>query len=785
MPTAVNEGETPRPSAKNFYELDGWFSSSEGELEYEEEQEDEDDDNDMLLCAPTNKGAPAPPRLAPSPPHHTTPPPRTRVSAPPLSGKKPKKSARANCPFKMFSHWKSRKRTKNNPGPPDEDVLIAIMDWLEDLAQEPNCITVIGGGSRTLKCRCLAILLDYDLRMLVANYIFAWGKKNLVEQREPFFEWYRYSVGMGPKRFLIPFQIGNGIENVDVSSLSSHRICTSALLIMFDKSTKYWKTITDIANNIKPKPTKHGNTGRKRGLTVEDDERAMDLHSHFNELEKLGEVRATRFVREAVEGGKTKLLTRDDDANNVYLGSTKGLRPCYYRYCQELGWDTEVTANGIVKRTWKGDVGMEVEVVHLKTYHRFWKTHYPHIKVSKPSEDICGLCFSFANRHKFRLNDNELYPKQNSSVSHDDEDDNDDDEGEGDADADEDNNDDDGDEDDKRGDSDDKVDKGDTNGMRDETDDAKDSCDVGCAGAFLDDLMDEDDDGIAPHREDETKEQMLLRAATHVECARCQRALYQHYVHKAKTHAKQKLPHNEKSYTYVVDYGQNMSLPSYNEEQPGPAYYYSPLNVYNLGVVNHAYVYDGDTNDPKEHMYAHVYHEGIAKKGANNVASLIMKTLGLENVLREGDPGGELNIVFDNCSGQNKNNTILDLVPYFLERGYFKKVNFIFLVVGHTKNAADRLFNTLKTIYRDVNCYIMEELIECLNTSKRVTVIEAVEGDFLDYDEYLHKFYSCLSGKVTFFYFIILFRHIIVIIILYYIISFHIIILLCFILKVK
>jgi len=31
------------------------------------------------------------------------------------------------------------------------------------------------------------------------------------------------------------------------------------------------------------------------------------------------------------------------------------------------------------------------------------------------------------------------------------------------------------------------------------------------------------------------------------------------------------------------------------------------------------------------------------------------------NILREGNPGGELNIIFDNCTGQNKNNTVLKL----------------------------------------------------------------------------------------------------------------------------
>ena len=125
-----------------------------------------------------------------------------------------------------------------------------------------------------------------------------------------------------------------------------------------------------------------------------------------------------------------------------------------------------------------------------------------------------------------------------------------------------------------------------------------------------------------------------------------------------------------------------MELPVFNDNQPGCTYYYSPLGVYNLGVVNHDDYGDGEF---KEHMYAHVYHESDGKKGANNVASLIMKTFLKIGILRENEMGGELSIVFDNYSGQNKNNTILKMLCYLVEMGYFKRVNFIFLIVGHTK----------------------------------------------------------------------------------------------------
>jgi len=147
-------------------------------------------------------------------------------------------------------------------------------------------------------------------------------------------------------------------------------------------------------------------------------------------------------------------------------------------------------------------------------------------------------------------------------------------------------------------------------------------------------------------------------------------------------------------------------------------------------------------------MFAHVYHEGVARKGANNVASLIMKTLKKENVIREDEIGGELVIVFDNCSGQNKNNTLLKLLVYLVECGYFKDVWFVFLIVGHTKNAADRLFNLLKIRYRQKNIYTMPVLLEQLGDSDFVTIDPSAEPDFNDWDSFLNNFYATFSGKV-------------------------------------
>ena len=73
--------------------------------------------------------------------------------------------------------------------------------------------------------------------------------------------------------------------------------------------------------------------------------------------------------------------------------------------------------------------------------------------------------------------------------------------------------------------------------------------------------------------------------------------------------------------------------------------------------------------------------------------------------------------------------------------GYFKRVNFIFLIVGHTKNAADRLFNSLKHEYRKKNLYTMEMLVDSLRKSDSVTVLPTEPSNFFDYDTLFKDLY--------------------------------------------
>ncbi len=127
-----------------------------------------------------------------------------------------------------------------------------------------------------------------------------------------------------------------------------------------------------------------------------------------------------------------------------------------------------------------------------------------------------------------------------------------------------------------------------------------------------------------------------------------------------------------------------MEIPVFNQEQLGTTLYYSPLNIYNLRVVDQAYFGNSDYNNPKEHMHAHVYHEGVM---------LFTNHKNIENQWH--DSSWQMWCWVDKsflqlfCSKQKQNCPML--LPYLVEMGYFKEVYFVFLIVGHTKNAADSL----------------------------------------------------------------------------------------------
>jgi hypothetical protein len=106
--------------------------------------------------------------------------------------------------------------------------------------------------------------------------------------------------------------------------------------------------------------------------------------------------------------------------------------------------------------------------------------------------------------------------------------------------------------------------------------------------------------------------------------------------------------------------------------------------------------------------------------------------------------GTQLNTVMDNCPGQNKNIFVIRLAPYLQEKEYFVEVSFIFLIVRHTKNIADHLFNTLKRLYRKQNIFTMGMLLEAMK-HEQVIAYNVDWQEFKDWEKYLNGIYKHMS----------------------------------------
>jgi len=183
------------------------------------------------------------------------------------------------------------------------------------------------------------------------------------------------------------------------------------------------------------------------------------------------------------------------------------------------------------------------------------------------------------------------------------------------------------------------------------------------------------------------------------------------------------VPWGERHDCFIADFCQNMECPYFGASQPGDTYYMSPRSVFCFGVSN--------TGRKDHFLNAYIYLEGEAKKGGNNVASLLMKHLKDEGFIDHAQgPRKELSFIMDNCGGQNKNRMVLRLALLLVELGWYKEVNFSFLIAGHTKNSCDRLFNILKLKYRESDVFSIDGkggLIQLLNECKLVHAVSVKE----------------------------------------------------------
>ena len=391
---------------------------------------------------------------------------------------------------------------------------------------------------------------------------------------------------------------------------------------------------------------------------------------------------------------------KDGDADLVELQACHTKRALYRSFLTEHGYKLQVDHKSRPLSCTKD--GEECPVlVSWASFLAYWKVNFPKVVIQSASEDICDDCVIFANSHR--------YLKRR-----------------------------------RRGIAD-----------GEESDDEEDTTPMA--------LQDPAEDVKLRDAE----EDVILAAGHHVKMAREQRELFNTKKIEAREHASSLRPQGQRTYTFVGDFAQNMYLPNFSAEQPGLTYYFSPLNMYPFGIVDASteptllttYIYSEGTNmiaccasvafllirPLTSTLVSFLLLLGDAKKNGNAVASMLWKLFHKKGLLN-GKTANEINLVFDNCGGQNKNRMVYRMLFFLVKLHICRVARVIFLIKGHTKNDCDRMFNLMKYDYRKVDCFTPSELIALANKHPQVEAIGMELHEFKDWDALEDTMIKLLPG---------------------------------------
>ncbi|XP_047134744.1 uncharacterized protein LOC124812316 [Hydra vulgaris] len=186
----------------------------------------------------------------------------------------------------------------------------------------------------------------------------------------------------------------------------------------------------------------------------------------------------------------------------------------------------------------------------------------------------------------------------------------------------------------------------------------------------------------------------------------------------------------------AFDYVKTISLLKIPVQQ---LYYMRHLSVNIFSIHN--------IKEEKSHVY--IYHEGQGRKGSNEVATFLNDYL-----ISVPSKYNTLRLFCDNCSGQNKNQTLSRFCLYLTDSGRFDKVKQFFPIRGHSFLPCDRDFgiisSVLKTHDRLYHMHQLTELIISSSRSQKFTVKEIVDAtEFFDFKAWSSKHYkkSCISSE--------------------------------------
>ena len=617
----------------------------------------------------------------------------------------------------------------NSKGFDEEEAVGLCLNFVRTDIALSNCRRQRGVSNTFTQCTCMRFLAEEDAEhtaTAVAEYMVRFAGMTLKTKREVVLEWIKVSAMLessDPSNKLTYMLPGLPPSEDGEQTIL---ICRNDIANLLNIGRRLWQTAKSV-NCSKP----DGKTGRK-GLESNKGKHYTEiyasLNNFFKELEQDGLQFATRIIRE-----ETGMTTRDDDLDELVLPPHVSKHSCYGRWCYSRGWKpTKLSAAKTIYRPtaeyerrphdddsevplWP--TGSEYQpVVTWPSFLAYWKTNFSHLKIRKKGADTCTDCQVLCNEFRMRSSVAKRRRLQR-------------DQEQGRAEGDE--------------LSDDDEDVGRAEGDKSSDDEDGESTETEVGGQTT--KSEEDDVNLSVPSEAEMEAEIeridaaIVKAKEHVRQYTVQRCKCKHLIALSQLDISNHLPSLFRQKVLTIDMGQNLCLPNFEAEQPGDTYYFSPLTILLFGVVDNA------TEDGKDRMNAYIWREFDGARGANNIASCLLKDLKLRGCFDRPN-FSELTYVADNCGGQNKNRTVIRFLMWLVENRIFPQVKILFLVKGHTKNAADRMFNLLKLSYHKQNIFSYDKMEEVLNKNQFVDVHKMKPEEFFDHEKWQNLHYRKPTG---------------------------------------
>lgn len=184
----------------------------------------------------------------------------------------------------------------------------------------------------------------------------------------------------------------------------------------------------------------------------------------------------------------------------------------------------------------------------------------------------------------------------------------------------------------------------------------------------------------------------------------------------------------------AMDLQKVLSLPTFTHSD---MYYLRQLSNYNFNI----HLADNKTG------YMFLWHEGQSGRGANEIASCVLKGLTSSITTKK-----VLTMWSDNCAGQNKNQMFIFLWLYLISNGYFQEINQKFLVKGHTYMQCDRDFALIEKKKRVEKCEVPKDLVSMIIQSNHkhpflVTLMQ--DDDFFDFKHAANLFLDTKKIQIS------------------------------------